>query len=178
MRSITGSTMSPPAQRPGRSRQDWCTPLDFVAAVQRRFGPFVCDLAADADNALAPAHYDAAANALAQPWAEQYPTGVLWCNPPYRKIKPWAQKAASESHRRNGLILMLVPAAVSTEWYARYAAPYAHTIAVRPRLTFVGATAPYPKDLMLLVYQGGLGGFSTWRWCVPAWGPTGRAKGG
>ena len=44
--------MSVPIQKPGRSRQDYGTPPEFLAAVVARFGPLAFDLAASRDNAV------------------------------------------------------------------------------------------------------------------------------
>lgn len=69
---------------------------------------------------------------------------------------------------RAGLnILMLVPASVGTHWFAQHVVPHAHVLYLAPRLTFVGETAPYPKDLMLCVYAHGLTGSSCWQWAPP-----------
>lgn len=40
-----------PAQKPGRSKQDYSTPAAFISAVKSQFqtGPFAYDLAADED---------------------------------------------------------------------------------------------------------------------------------
>lgn len=43
--------MGMPAQKPGKSKQDYGTPKDFIDAVAARFGPLVVDLAAHAGNA-------------------------------------------------------------------------------------------------------------------------------
>jgi len=36
-----------PAQKPGRSKQDYATPREFLDAVEQKFGPIGWDLAAD-----------------------------------------------------------------------------------------------------------------------------------
>jgi len=153
-----------PAQKPGKSRQDYGTPEAFINAVIKRFGPLACDLAATRENSKAPYLYKPSMDSLKYPWAISFPTGNLWLNPPFENIGVWAEKCALESLKRAGSILFLTPASIGTEWFAQWVEPYAHVIGLRPRLTFEGCKDPYPKDLILSVYSAGLRGFSTWRW--------------
>jgi hypothetical protein len=50
--------MATPRQKPHRSKQDYCTPDDFLRAVTRLLGiqAFAFDLAADATNAVTRSH--------------------------------------------------------------------------------------------------------------------------
>jgi hypothetical protein len=60
---------------------------------------------------------------------------------------------------------MLTPASIGTEWFRRHVLGRAFVLGLSPRLTFVGTTAPYPKDLMLTVWGGPYGpGFGCWNW--------------
>jgi phage N-6-adenine-methyltransferase len=153
-----------PVQKPGRSKQDYGTPIEFIRACEERFGPFVCDLAASDENTKARAWYTRERDSLAQPWHTDYPNGTLWLNPEFADIDPWAAKCALESTRRFGLILLLTPASIGCNWFADHVKGKAIVLGVSPRLTFEGTTAPYPKDLMLSVFGYGLSGFDTWRW--------------
>lgn len=159
-----------PAQKPHRSRQDYQTPPEFLAAVTRRFGEIAWDLAAHAQNTVVEDGYFGpgsaiTADALGIEWRRSWVKndGWFWLNPPFADIAPWAEKCAEEM-QRGARILLLVPASVGSQWYARSVVPVAHTLFLAPRLTFVGETAPYPKDLMLCVYAHGLTGCSTWQW--------------
>ncbi len=155
-----------PAQKPGQSRQNYGTPRVFIDAVVERFGPLVCDLAADATNAKAPEWYSETENALdpASDWAGDYFEGNLWLNPPFGDIAPWAEKCAAQARERHGFILMLTPASVGSNWFAQHVHGRAVVLGLSPRLTFEGCTDAYPKDLMLSVFGYGLAGFDTWRW--------------
>jgi phage N-6-adenine-methyltransferase len=146
------------------SRQDYGTPWDFIRAVEARFGPIVCDLAAHAENAKCATFLSAEEDSLMVPWAERWPTGTLWLNPEFKDIDPWAEKCSIESRARHGFILMLTPASIGTEWFASHVNRKAMVLGLSPRLTFDGTSAPYPKDLMLSVYSAWLSGFDTWRW--------------
>jgi phage N-6-adenine-methyltransferase len=155
-----------PKQKPGRSKQTYCTPIEFIHAIQRVFhvGAWAVDLAATAENRICPVHLGPGSargeNALLVDWG--YIDGDRWMNPPFENIEPWAKKAAL--HRKVGRTFMLVPASVGSNWYAEHVHGVAHVVALSPRITFVGETAGYPKDLMLLVWGAVEGGFSTWRW--------------
>lgn len=155
-----------PEQRPHRSKQDYGTPPEFLDAVRSRFGPIVADLSATSDNCVVPDHYgdDDEGGALVQPWATDFLSGNLWLNPPFTDIGRWAEKCACEAPLRHGLILLLTPASVGANWFAEHVHDKAMVLAIRPRLTFVGCTDPYPKDLILSVYGMGFRGFDTWRW--------------
>lgn len=146
------------------SKQDYGTPWEFIRAVEHRFGPIACDLAASAENAKAPLFIDESRNSMSVAWSAEQPTGNLWLNPPFADIMPWAAKAQAESARRAGLILMLTPASIGSEWFRWYVNAHAFVLGVGPRLTFEGCHDPYPKDCMLSVFGMGLRGFDVWRW--------------
>lgn len=157
--------MTMPAQKPGRSKQDYQTQPELIAAVQERFGKIVCDLAATPHNTQCRSdYYTPEADSLKQPWARDFPTGLLWLNPPFANIDPWAEKCAAESLERHGLIILLVPGSIGSNWFRKHVEGQAVVIGLSPRLTFVGETTPYPKDCALCIYGFGLYGFQTWRW--------------
>lgn len=58
--------MTQPAQQPGRSKQNYATPENFIVAVKARLGidRFVHDFAADATNKKAATFFDEATDAL------------------------------------------------------------------------------------------------------------------
>lgn len=155
--------MAPPQQKPGRSRQDYGTPDDLLAAIARRLRilGFATDLAADADNAIAPFYWTKEADALIQDWPT---SGWNWCNPPYADIAPWVQKAMQEA-TKGVQTVMLLPASVGSNWYAEFVEDFAFVNWLNPRVTFKGETAPYPKDCMLCFYTPwGFTGNATWYW--------------
>lgn len=146
------------------TKQDYGTPREFVDACAHRFGPIVCDLAAHAENAKCATYYDKARDSLSVHWASEHPTGTLWLNPEFTDIAPWAERCVLMSERRTGLILMLTPASIGSNWFARHVNRKAMVLGLSPRLTFEGTKDPYPKDLMLSVFGMGLSGFDVWRW--------------
>ncbi len=151
-----------PAQKPGRSKQDYGTPPEFLRAVEKRFGTIDFDLAAHADNHVVDAYYGPDVDSLAQDWTQL--RGNLWLNPTFSNAGTWAAKCkASTGEGRR--ILLLTPAAVSTAWFDRAVFGVARVFAIRPRLQFVGAKDPYPGDLILSVYDPDMPpAFCCWRW--------------
>lgn len=155
--------MSMPAQKPGLSKQTYETPSLFVQAAAMMLGidHFAVDLAADGENHKAPYWYSEADDTFTKDWHKI--VGWCWLNPPFSHLAPWVQKACVES-QRGARVAVLLPAGVSTEWYAQYVHERAHVLFVRPRLTFVGETDPYPKDLMLALFDGVRTGTGCWKW--------------
>lgn len=151
----------------GTSRTDIATPPELLRAVERRYGHrFEVDLAADAENTAAPAWYSLEDDALQHDWTE-HAGNACWCNPPYSDISPWVCKAAVSTldPLRAPWIAMLLPAAIGSRWYAQWVYPHATTVALRPRVTFRGHQHPYPRDLILAVYDGvGKRQLQLWDW--------------
>lgn len=154
MNQLTG-----PSVKRHQSKQDYSTPRKFIAAVCRRFGAIQFDLAASAENAVCADFYSEARNSLVQDWGAL--SGVLWLNPPFDPIAPWAEKCASVRDRR-GWTLLLTPASIGSAWFADHVKGKAMVLGLAPRLAFSGE--PYPKDLMLSCFGFGVHGFDTWRW--------------
>jgi DNA (cytosine-5)-methyltransferase 1 len=153
-----------PQQKPGRSEQVVATPPEFLSAVKNRLRitEFAYDLAASAENSVAPRYFDEETNALSQDWYTI--EGWLWLNPPYSNIEPWVAKAAAES-RFGAQIAMLVPASVGANWWRDYVRKTAYITFLNNRIKFVGHEHLYPKDLALLLYTKYLqGGDCMWRW--------------
>lgn len=161
--------MTVPAQKPGRSEQIVCTPKDFIESVENRFGLLEWDTAATCENSVVRGHLPLSyfgpdheneynRDGLTASWD----AGCLhWCNPPFDNIKAWTAKAALNPQAR---VLMLLPASIGSEWFAKCVHGKAYVLALRKRLTFVGHKHAYPKDLMLAVYGFGLTGFEVWDW--------------
>lgn len=155
---------------PRESKQDWGTPPEFLSAVKRLLGvdEFAVDLAAHADNAVAPIWFGpggAREDSLSPDasWSDGY-LRWLWLNPPYADIAPWVEKAAAEA-ALGARIAVLVPLSADANWWADHVEGKARALAVAPRLQFVGAKDPYPKPIALLLYdEAGGSGIHQWRW--------------
>lgn len=153
--------MTMPVQNRGRSEQSYRTPPEFLAAVSRRFGEIAWDLAASEENSVCGQYscYTAKDDALKRNWQIE---GLLWCNPPFENIDPWAVKCRAEA-AQGARILLLTPASVGADWFAESVHRHALVLGLSPRIKFVGETHGYPKDLVLSAFGFGVG-FDTWRW--------------
>ena len=153
-----------PKQKPGRSRQDYVTPVEFIEAVTRRWGPIDVDLAASDGQERAPVWVTPEMDTFSVDWTLF--AGLLWINPEFKDAARTLAKALA-SMGCGRVILVLLPASVSTDYFAKYvwpaAGPLARVITVRPRIAFEGEEQGYPKDLMLVGY-GLEPGFETWNW--------------
>lgn len=165
--------MTTPRQKPrGESEQTVGTPPEFIKAIESRFWPIDIDLAATKQNAICErwlgpgGEYD---DALVAPW---YRLNIMFAylNPPYAKIRTWAEKCVEES--RLGLpIAFLTPASVDASWYREVVRPNAFVLTLLPRLQFVGHDAAYPKGLFLSIFTPeGFVGQDDWHWKKP-WPP-------
>lgn len=156
-----------PKQKPGKSKQDYQTPPEFLAAVRHLLGidDFCIDLAASADNAVCGAYITEEQNALdPERYWSTTAAGWAWLNPPYANISHWVEKAWTES-RRGTQLAMLLPASVGANWWRDHVDGKAYVLMLNGRLTFVGETTPYPKDCALLLYAPFLrGGGYVWDW--------------
>lgn len=156
--------MAEPTQKPGRSKQDYCTPPEFLRAIPERFGWIDFDLAATAENSVGPepgAFFGPDKDSLAQDW--KLPgVRVAFLNPPFANIRPWAAKCESVRHLPRWTLL-LVPASMGSLWWRDHVLGKCHADGI-PRMKFVGAEDLYPKDLALLSYGFGVAGSGFWDW--------------
>lgn len=158
--------MAMPAQKPGHSRQDYQTPPEFLAAVRRLLDitQFDVDLAATAENAVCPRYYTERDDAFKQSWLTWRQEGWNWLNPPFADLEPWVRRAWEQA-QLGARVAMLVPAAVGANWWRDWVDLKAQVRFLNGRLTFVGETAPYPKDCCLLLYALELPAtYEVWNW--------------
>lgn len=149
-----------PEQKPGRSKQDYETPAEFIEAVKSRLNisRFEVDLAASGNNAKAAVYIDEETNSLEQCWIDWTGPGWAWLNPPFGHIEPWARKCAKSGIK----IAFLVPAGVGANWFRDWVDGKALVLFLNGRLSFDGI-APYPKDCILCLY-GVEPGYEVWDW--------------
>lgn len=143
----------------GASKQDYATPPEFMRAVVDRFGLLSFDLAASTHNTKNPNYFTEEQNSLIQRWHEI--RGILWLNPPFDNISPWAEKCAEEASM-GARILFLTPASIGANWFAKSVHRRALVLGLNGRISFDGI-APYPKDCMLSCY-GWEPDFDVWAW--------------
>ncbi len=158
-----------PIQKPGRSVQVVGTPRDFLDAVERRFGKLDFDLAATLDNCVVERDGDhhfgpgsaLATDSLLTDWSSDV-DGRLWLNPEFADIGKWAKKCSETLCDGDKRVFLFVPL-TTANWACDFVHGKALVLGLNPRITFVGHTSPYPKDMMLAVY-GMAPGFEVWRW--------------
>ncbi len=91
-------------------RDGWRTPL-YVFLFCRLHWPFDADAAATAANRLCEVYFE---DGLETPWHAR--AHWVWCNPPYSNLYAWLGKAAEESYRGCGSVL-LVPSHKGDTWW-------------------------------------------------------------
>lgn len=170
--------MSMPEQKPGRSKQNYGTPLNLLSAIKQRLriADFTWDLAADASNSVCSnGRYfglDKDQDSLTIEWASNctpYTDNMnhgewLWLNPPFADIRPWAEKAYAESCM-GAHIIMLVPASVGAGWWRDWVEGKSYQWFMNGRPQFIGGEGLYPKDCALVLYTPeGYKGNEVWTW--------------
>lgn len=101
------------------NRDAYSTPKEVFAVFNEEFN-FAIDVAASCENALCATYFSEERSALTRDW---FPDGSIswagqyaWCNPPYSDIGPWVAKAAEQSGKGIGTV-MLVMMDQSVGWY-------------------------------------------------------------
>jgi phage N-6-adenine-methyltransferase len=158
-----------PQQKPGRSRQDYGTPPEFLEAVKKRLGieDFDCDLAAAKWNAVTDRYLtvmDDSLSGLTWLRARGLAKGWNWLNPPFARIAPWVEKARTQQFLLGARTAVLIPAAVGSNWWRDHVHGHCKVLFLNQRVTFVGCKDPYPKDCALLLYDGRSFGYDVWSW--------------
>jgi len=170
-RPSTGNPMPwlPTGNTRHQSEQCVSTPREFIEAVQTRFGTIGLDLAANESNHVVDRWYGPGSGAcwdlglgvpdsLGADWTAYMP-GLLWLNPPFKNIAPWAAKCADE-RKRGARIALLVPASVCTNWFVEHVKPHAYVFELTPRV-FKNEI----RDCILALYEpAGYVGRETWKW--------------
>ena len=121
------------------TRNDWKTPVDFMATLQSRYGPLtdVSDLSRG--------------DAFSVPWPDRW-----YANPPYGPtMRRWVDRAVEQAALGSRGI-MLVPARTDTRWFHAALPTLSAVGFIRGRLRFdERGPAPFPS---LLLFWGDPGG--------------------
>jgi len=145
------------------SNQAYETPWKFIRAVEARYGPLATDLACTFENKKAPGWVTEATDSLRSDFLWHGLNGLLWLNPPFGSIAPWAEKCAMEA-AKGAKIILLTPASVDANWWSNYIHGKAWVDFISPRIQFDGADDPFPKPLALSVFNIAGIGYGPWRW--------------
>lgn len=127
-----------------KGKQDYATPRWLYRGLNREF-PFLLDAAASPENTKCARFYTTRDNGLRLPWA-------LWtfCNPPFRRIRPWVEKAIDEAFAGHNSVLLL-PAACSTRWFRDHYR-WANTRLLFPRVVYERAPPEVPFGSMVMIF--------------------------
>ena len=137
----------------GEKKQDkWQTPPGIFRQLNDEF-QFTLDAAAEPETALCGTYFTEEDDALKQDWHEH----IVFCNPPYSKLRAFAKKAYEES-RKGATVVMLVPARTDTKAFHEYLSK-GEIRFIKGRLKFLQNgqeqdAAPFPS--MVCVLGGGV----------------------
>ena len=123
-----------PASRSRNNRIEYETP-DEVFDHYDRLYHFYMDVCASAQNHKVRRYFTAETDALTQDWI-----GPCWMNPPYVRIRRWAEKAHLES-LKGATVVGLLPAWIAAAWFHEFVVPFAQIAFLRRRLRFIGPEA-------------------------------------
>ncbi|MEM4723631.1 MAG: DNA N-6-adenine-methyltransferase [Candidatus Hadarchaeum sp.] len=115
------------------SRDEWRTPPEFFELINKEFN-FTIDGAASRENSLLPRFYSKENSAFdASPSKE-----TIFVNPPYSDIMPWVHLAYDWSVGGN-TVVMLLPAATDTGWWAAASWMANEIRLMSPRVKFINS---------------------------------------
>lgn len=95
-------------------RDLWSTDREVIEWMEKNYGQYDIDAAADESNAVCDKFYDEKRNCLKIWWGSNK---HIWLNPPYSHPDPFVKKAI-EQMEHNNQIDMLLPGDNSTAWFA------------------------------------------------------------
>lgn len=132
------------------------TAPDLMAAIRAHFGSPTIDLAATAEDTVAPLFISPDEDSLTADWHVRIGSGLAFLNPPSGDIYPWIRKC----HYANSHILALIPAALDADWWWLYVQGSAHIHVLTPRPTYDGLPIP----MCIVEYGVGGGYMRRWEW--------------
>ena len=126
---------------------EYGTPQEFFNKWDMRYN-FTLDPCATPKMAKCDRFFTKKDNGLIQSWENC----VVWCNPPYSKLKPWVMKARDESFNNGATVVMLIPARTGTSMFKIcWTAKEIHF--VEGRIRFVGAPDDAPFPCIVVVFD-------------------------
>jgi phage N-6-adenine-methyltransferase len=151
------------------SFQAYRTPHNTFSVLNADLGPFGLDAAADSENAKCYSYIDESMNALADTTLWYSPTGNVFCNPPYKKIGPWIERAERAVEKGECTrVVFLLPAMVSSKWFVRCA--QRHEVQLyQGRIPFdlpagvENKRSPAISNCVVVIEKDGLRGVTAWR---------------
>lgn len=148
------------SKTPIEIRDLWQTPMWLWNPLNDKYN-FAIDVAASHENHLCDKYFTIDDDALNQDWITGCDSiyASVWCNPPYSETGKWVEKASQEAQYYHSVIVMIVPADISTKWFMKALETCSEIIfLVGGRVNFVRADTQEevkgnPKGSMLLTWN-------------------------
>ena len=109
---------------------------------------FSIDVCALPENAKCDRFFTCEDDGLSQKWAPH----TCWCNPPYSELRPWIDKARSES-LKGATVVMLLPSTTDTAWFHEVVWPFAEVRFLRGRVKFDGQSSTAHVGSLIAVFR-------------------------
>ncbi|PTC03192.1 phage N-6-adenine-methyltransferase [Vibrio mediterranei] len=135
--------------RTGSAKRDkWQTPPAVFEKLHEEFS-FTLDATAEPETALCDHYFTMDDDALTQDWSHQ----IVYCNPPYSKLKDFAKKAQEEASK-GATVVMLVPARTDTKAFHDHLS-HGEVRLIKGRLKFLQEgkeqdAAPFPSMVCVM----------------------------
>jgi site-specific DNA-methyltransferase (adenine-specific) len=124
---------------------EWTTPQWLYDMLNQEFR-FTLDPCATQENAKCEKFFTQEQDGLIQSWDDE----VIFCNPPYSKIKDWIQKGFESK----AVSVFLIPARTDTKYFHAFCSRAKEIRFIKGRLKFSNSknSAPFPS--CLVVFDG------------------------
>ena len=129
-----------------RSTDEWETPSDVYKALDDEFH-FTLDPCATKENRKCEKYFTAEENGLEKNWGGE----IVFCNPPYSRVRDWVKKCSDES--AHATVVMLIPARTDTRWFHDYVYGKAEVRFIRGRLHYSNSKYSCPFPSMIVVFR-------------------------
>lgn len=134
-----------------KNKDMWGTPDEIFLPLNAEFN-FTLDPCCTIGTAKCPMFFTPDEDGLKQDWSGHR----VFVNPPYSRgnIDKWMQKCVEESKKENTIVVALIPASTSSEWFHEYIIGNAEIRFVKGRINFVGAIYNAPFSSIIAVFGG------------------------
>lgn len=140
-------------------KQDWETPWPLFNYLHRQY-QFTIDVASDGLNNKVKRYLTPKDNALTTELTNE----IIWCNPPYQNVLPWAQRFIHWS--RGNIVVTLLQDKTDTEWFELLFSAASSVTFLTGRVNFIGTETGNMHGAVLFELRPGHRDKSvtTWDW--------------
>lgn len=128
---------------------EYATPEDLYNKLNMKY-KFTLDPCSTDDNHKCKKYYTIKEDGLSQSWKNE----IVFCNPPYSKIKLWVKKCFEEATQNKTTIVLLIPVRTDTQYFHNYIYNKCEIIFIKGRLKFGNCKNAAPFPSMLCIYNG------------------------